>query len=96
MTKTKSYLKNLLTLGIMKIHMRNPMSVTVSKKTSVMLIILMIVIPTGKLIYLTKRTPGRANPSRKALFSLVPYPAEEDNDDYPLPPCVGYVDLTGV
>lgn len=49
-----------------------------------------------KPICLTKRTPGRANPSRKLLFSLVPYPAEEDNYDYPLPPCVGYVDLTGV
>ena len=32
----------------------------------------------------------------KILFSLVPNPAEEDNYDYPLPPCVGYVDLTGV
>ena len=32
------------------------MSVTVSKKTSVMLIILMIVIPTGKLIYLTDKS----------------------------------------
>ncbi len=32
----------------------------------------------------------------KSLIISIPYPAEEDNYDYPLPPCVGYVDLTGV
>ena len=49
-----------------------------------------------KPIYLTKKLREERTLPGKILFSLVPYPAEEDNYDYPLPPCVGYVDLTGV
>ena len=45
---------------------------------------------------MNKNSGKSLNPSRKILFSLIPNPAEEDDNNYPLPPCVGYVDLTGV
>ena len=56
----------------------------------------MIILSQKNRFTLLKNSGKSLNPSRKILFSLIPYPAEEDNDDYPLPPCVGYVDLTGV
>ena len=56
----------------------------------------MIILSQKNRFTLLKELREEPNPSRKVLFSLIPYPAKEDNYDYPLPPCVGYVDLTGV